>query len=448
MTRINNYPQTFRLVGDRTPSRLHLPLPQGTFNRAFLHAINWTGVVQDIDLRRAELPPEEKVMAQNPLTRKYLSFTIYNLLQMTTAGTISPEIAWTLFNMEWNGIKREPVCHESFAQRRAEFFSNLQAGLSLPKAPTDLLAFEFWARAGQAGLKQIERYFPWAGDMLFVRKNFRQLGEGIKDEYRKALWLEMRILEDQLGLGGLNKDIGRMILLKDGAYFFKKRRTIGLVISLKSPEPIESTIKAEMGHWMFELLSFREAWVEELMDRMNMSNFTAAVAEGLEINDPEKRSPMARTFIEGGAFLASRGVELEEKDASHPLYPADFPVSRLNTREPHEIAELFETMIRRRIVKAAVNKDILAIMMFPLYRKIGLYIALLSLEGNGKKEIANRVWALNLEEINDYYQNFRERALAALEARSSRGSDRIIYMANRALKHFNGPIGASAGPVI
>ncbi len=197
MTIKNIYPTNYRLPGEKSPWRMKLPVIEGTARRNIAHALTWHGIPRGIDSLIESLPQESEITALNPLGRKYLSFTVYSLKQMVAAGTVSPETAWTLFNMEWNGIGKEAICHENFDQRRGDFFNNLQLSLNNKNAPVNLTEFEFWARAGKAGLEQLERYEQWAKNLIFVRKGFKQLGDGIKAEYRKALWLEMRLAEDR-----------------------------------------------------------------------------------------------------------------------------------------------------------------------------------------------------------------------------------------------------------
>ena len=425
----NHYPLNFRLPGEKTPGRMKLPAIEGTARRCIVHALTWHGIPRWIDNEIAKLPSEKEILALNPLSRKYLAFSVYSLKQMVAAGTIKPETAWTLFGMEWTGVKQEPIFHKSFVQRRADFFSSLQASLDKKEAPPDLLEFEFWARAGKAGLEQFQRYFQWAEKLIFIRKGFRRLGEGIKEEYRKALWLEMRLGEDQLGSRGLNKDIGRMILLKDGAYFFKRRRTIGMTISLRSEEGLDSTIKAEMGHWLFELLAFKAPWVEELMDRMNMAGYTRKA-------NRKSFSPESRTWREGGYYLAARKVMLDDAEASYQTYPDEFPAERMKAKERHEVAELVERFIRFYVNQAVEKKLIAKSEAYNTYRKIGLYIALLKLEGKTKVEILKKVSELNTKEINRYARDWKQKAVPALEKALNHPSLHIRGMAAKALIHF------------
>ena len=429
MNSINIYPKNFRLPGEKSPWRMKLPVIEGTSRRCIVHALTWHGVPRSIDSLIESLPKESEIAAVNPLGRKYLAFTVYSLKQMVAAGTVSPETAWTLFNMEWNGVGKEAICHENFDQRRADFFSNLQLSLNNKNAPTNLTEFEFWARAGKAGLEQLERYGQWAQKLVFVRKGFKQLGEGIKEEYRKALWLEMRLAEDQLGIKGLNKDIGRMILLKDGAYFFKRRRTIGMTISLRSEEGIDSTIKAEMGHWLFELLAFKAPWVEELMDRMNMAGYTSRV-------NKKTFSPESRTWREGGFFLAALRVMLDDEEANYQVYPCAFPGARMKAKERHEVAELVEAFIRFYVNLAGKNRSIAKNEAFSLYKKIGLYIALLKLEGKSKAEILKKIVKMDTKEINRYARDWKQKAVPALEKALDHPSLHIRGMAAKALMHF------------
>jgi len=423
------YPKNFRLPGEKTPGRMNLPQIEGTARRCIVHALTWHGIPRAIDSLIESLPKESEITALNPLSRKYLAFSVYSLKQMVAAGTIKPETAWTLFNMEWNGIGQEAICHENFDQRRANFFSKLQLSLNNKNAPTILAEFEFWARAGKTGLEQLERYGQWAQKLIFVRKGFKQLGEGIKEEYRKALWLEMRLAEEQLGIRGLNKDIGRMILLKDGAYFFKRRRTIGTTVSLRSEEGLDSTIKAEMGHWLFELLAFKSPWAEELMDRMNMAGFTRGV-------NKRTFSPEFRTWREGGYYLAARKVMLDDAEASYQTYPDEFPAERMKAKERHEVAELVERFIRFHLNRAVKNKSIAKNEALGTYKKIGLYVALLKLEGKTKQDILKKVMEMNIKEINRYAREWKPKAVSALERSLSHPSLHIRGMAAKALIHF------------
>jgi hypothetical protein len=431
------YPQICRLPGEKTPARLHLPEVGGTARRVITQGITWSGVTERTESEIASLAEERQIMGQNPLSRKYLAFTVYTIKQMTATGTISPEIAWTLFNMEWNGIQNEPICHENFIQRRADFFSSLKLTVNNKKAPVDLLEFEFWARAGEAGQKQFQKYYKWAEKLIFVRRGFKQQGEGIQEEYRKALWLEMRMAEDQIGIRGLNKDLGRMILLKEGAYFFKKKRTIGTTISLRSKEGIDTTIKAEMGHWLLELLAFPAPWIEELADRMNiMFDSPKVFAKAFSKKKDEELPPQARVARNGGYFLAARMVQLEDPRSAYPTYPDEFPKQRIPPKERHEVAEMVECRIRQSLSRAVERGEVKKKEALRSYRQIGLYVCLLKLQGKNRDEILTKIDKLDVKAVQRYARDWKQIAVPALERRLNHPSLHQRGMAAKALIHF------------
>ncbi|MFH1347679.1 MAG: hypothetical protein ABIH22_03210, partial [Candidatus Margulisiibacteriota bacterium] len=266
--RFNPYPKQWRLPGDKTPSRQHLPAIKGAARRCIAQALTVGGISPAIDSKIDRLPSEGMLQALNPLRQNYLSFTAYSLKQMVAAGTVSAETAWTLFYGEWDKI--EEVEEGNFIGMRKAFVDKARAD---GNSGVDLQRFEFLARGGEAGLAQYERYQEWAGKLVFDEKSCKDMPEAVKEEYRKALWLEMRLIEGQVGIRGLNNDIGVFMCRNGGgayydSYNFEPHRVIEGSIDIynkgmteQTGEPIDATIKAEIGHWMFGLLALSYSWV-------------------------------------------------------------------------------------------------------------------------------------------------------------------------------------------
>lgn len=429
----NPYPTNYRLPGDKTLSRQHLPPIEGTVRKCIAHALTFHGIPQAIDRLIDNLPSEERLLKLDPIQRDCLSFTVYSIKQMAAAGTISAETAWSLFYGEWGKICNVARGNfrgerKAFVRRARKFIreDNFPKGLSLQE-------FEFYARAGEAGLAQYERYHRWAKNLAFDEYACKGMDETLRNEYRKALWLEMRIIEGQVGISGLNEDVGKFILSdieggydrEDGSAVKGSINVYKKSVSEQSGSSLDSTLKAEIGHWMFDPLEAKYGWAAELMDRMNLSGYTERVNHAFDGLAEEYLSPEEAVFKDGGFYLTSRGGlygpacgvrELEGLKEAYPSYPEEFPRGGIDVTEPHIVAENVERAIRKRIVKAVVNGEIISEDAYKTYRKMGLYIALLDLEGRSKEEIFEKINSFDLLKIDEYSDLHREKAASALRA--------------------------------
>ncbi len=96
------YLPTFcRNVGEKTPSRLHLKEIEGTYRRTVWQAITWNGISPNADFYARQLPKEEEFLALNPLSRKYLAFTV-NMISRWGRRSISRRILRRRY-FSWNG---------------------------------------------------------------------------------------------------------------------------------------------------------------------------------------------------------------------------------------------------------------------------------------------------------------------------------------------------------
>jgi len=446
----NPWPTKWRLPGHRIDTGRPI---EGTARRCIVHALTFHEIPRHIDTLICTLPSEKVLQRKNPIQRDYLSFTVYSLKQMVAAGTISADTAWSLFYGEWGKINN--VIKINFKNQRKALIRQVRKLIgedNLPKG-LSLQEFEFYARAGRAGLAQYERYGKWAKNIIFDRSTCKDMQKAVKSEYRKALWLEMRIIEGQVGMRGLNDDIGKFILSNtEGTYESIDNRSIKCSIDIYRKEiseqagsPIDTTIKAEIGHWMFDLLMFMSGWVAELMDRMNIAGYTEAINTAFSNLAGERDlSPEASAFKQGGFYLTSRdrvygrasGIQKsEDLSESYPTYPEEFPEGGKCFEEPHMVAEYIERLIRKRIVRGVENGQIRSEDAYKVYRKIGVYVALLGLEGKTKEKILEQIESFNLLEMNEYYNFFRKKTISAL--RESKNYDFSMMTKNaRALKNF------------
>jgi hypothetical protein len=422
--------------GSYFPTRYHLPGYRGEADlqsvygagrRNILHALTFHAVPRNLDdLVENCLPPEEELSVLNPLRRAYVSFTVYSLKQMVAAGTIGPETAWSLFHGEWGRIGQ--VESGNFRGMRDAFYrdshSRVQAGQPLP----DLRQFEFLARAGAAGLAKYERYAAWAQRLVFNTKDWPGMPEAVKEEYRRALWLEMRLIEDRVGCGIVKQAIEYFDYSRDDAQYHPAFN--GITAGVDFPRSwfdhqhvndIDGNIKikSEIGHWLFDGFCLSNNWAAELMDRMNMTDYTAAV--GREGND----SPEVRAFYQGGHYLSAG-------HRRYPTYPEEYP-GKPADQESHAVAERIERQIRINLSKAVRAGKMEQADIYRWYRKIGVYAILLDLEGKEQGEIEQRLDRLDLPEIEAYcaIRPILERSLL-----ETARPPETRYAIGRALKEF------------
>jgi hypothetical protein len=216
----------------------------------------------------------------------------------------------------------------------------------------------------------------------------------------------MRIVEDMVGLKGLNEDVGKFIV-GDGAYYHLDNRAIeGWVAATpwRGKEGVGSTLRAEIMHWLTALIAIPHPYIEESQDRTHMPGYTEGVEEAFKGRKNYQPTPEALTFKHGGYYLVSRGMRLNDPDACYPVYPAGFPEERISSDEPHEVAEYIEKRIRESVIAAHQQGKITADRVRETYRRTGIYVAILDLEGKSKKDILAKIDALDLKEIDEYFK--------------------------------------------
>jgi hypothetical protein len=412
------YPKRWKLPGDNR-QRTQARVLSGA-RAVIVHSLTYHGIPPRIDKLIDDLPSERRLKALPQPRRDYLSFTVYSLKQMVAAGTVSAETAWGLFNWSWNRIGE--VSDENFKGMREAFFrETLRHSNPVISEKPDLLRFEFYARAGEAGLAQYERYGEWATKLVFSSTT----PEHLKDEYRKALWLEMRIIEDRMGVSSLNEDVRQFVFDIRGEHNSDRNEVRGSISLFNESachplgRAIDATIKSEIGHWLldrFDILKLASNWASELKDRMNMAGYNKSVNQVFNLREDEQ-SPMQKTFMQGGFFLSSSGSPFQKCEKNgFPTYPDVWPGKDYALDESHVVAEYVEVKIRQRITRAVNEGNIKADLTYDTYKKVAMYVALLDLEGKTKDEILIKIEELNIEEINEYYQNYREKYLLAVKA--------------------------------
>ncbi|MFA5876483.1 MAG: hypothetical protein WC901_07390 [Candidatus Margulisiibacteriota bacterium] len=357
---------------------------------------------------------------------------------MVAAQSVSAEVAWTLFYGEWGRIPS--VDADNFGRIRGEFWERIRPQVQMPsmRDTTSLLQFEFFARAGEAGLAQFERYQAWSQQLVFDEKSCAGMPPAVRDEYCKTLWLEMRLIESFVGLVGLNQDFGKFVKSsEDGrspSYDNADNRAIYCSIDIFSPTlgkqkggSIDSAIKAETGHWMFARFadSKIDSWTMELMDRMNCAGLTPRAMLPFvgpsSAKDFSPLSPETLTFVLGGYYLAG-GVRLKKAEADVQVYPRHAPANKNYLQQQfgrfefmHENAESVERMIRDCILLAESQGRIETREAYPIYRRVGLYVSLLVLEGKNTEKIISKLQNFDIHEINNYFENYQSRRNIAMQ---------------------------------
>ncbi|MFA5839964.1 MAG: hypothetical protein WC890_04835 [Candidatus Margulisiibacteriota bacterium] len=420
---VKPYSQATRLLGDRTSQKIRLNKINGSARRTIAQALTYHGIPQKIyQLILEKLPSEKQLRATTSTQQQYLSFTVYSLKNMLAAGTISAETAWTMFEGEWNHL--DQVEEGNFAGMRRTFWQQARStmGDSAQTVGRSLLEFEFYARAGQAGLAQFERYGQWAEALLFDQETCRDMYVDVKDEYRKALWIEMRMIEGQVGIQGMNEDV-RMFRYVEA--YDPEENAVGAKIDVFNGgnaigAPVDIGIKAEIGHWMFAMFRDDHREISELMDRMNNAAYTARVADELnQLLCGVGLSPSieTRAFLIGGGYCSALNEKSSDKEAYFPVFPARHPLkieagkaNVLRTEiEDHSAAEYIDQEIRHGLVGAVEVGKIEAKEIYAMYRKTGLYVALLDMEGETMDEILAKIRNINPKEIDSYCDNWKDK---------------------------------------
>src|SRR3989339_11103 len=377
-----------------------------------VHALTYYGLPPQIDEKIEQLPPGTVLRNLGPAKQEFLSFSVYSLKQMTAGRTISPQTAWSLFNLSYHQLPSVTsdsfaVCQEAFIRQAAE-----AAGLTV-NGP-DLLEIEFWLRAGEDGLSQFEQFHQWSEQLVMKR-----VPDHLKDSYRKALWLEMRIIEAQAGLGKMNDDI-KVFTLSDEGQYFGSTNEVRSAITLFNPaissqfaDAIDSSIKAEVGHWYFDCFCVLTNFMSEVADRTNIAGYTPDIALSTYMAK-EEMSPMMRAFREGGYYLTSSRQPF-------PSFPEQFftqTAANIEGRslfyvEKHIIAEYLEWRLRQLLAAKKIKSDD----VYSTYRQFTLYINILYLENLGNKNLEEIIRAafqeINPAIVKQYCQEWRERTIAA-----------------------------------
>lgn len=372
--------------------------------------------------------------------KDYISFTVYRIKQMLSANIIRPETAWTLLHWDWSRMSENAISTDDWVTMRLAFMqevrntigdTELTRGLSLSQ-------FDFYARTGEAEKAQgyhYDQYKKFAQSLIFEDRTMLHTHEAIREEYRQALWLEMEWVKKQTGLEQINLYPRVFQLSYDRAAFNAETLTIIGSIDIfrkailnQAGYSVDSNFKAEIGHWLFDIFDLSYNWVSELMDRMNLTGYRAQ-------ENAQKAAPEMLIFAGGGYFLSSRSRPL-------PSQFEDFPQEKIKDTEEHIVAERVDCLIRQRLVKACQDpaSGVNQTTMFACYRKIGLYIAVLNLEGKSQEEILDKIEKLDMQEINDYYVNYKNKALPIFTEKLGDKSIKVRAFAARAI----GQIGSSA----
>ncbi|MBN2057684.1 MAG: hypothetical protein JW782_02690 [Candidatus Saganbacteria bacterium] len=438
----SRWPTYYRLPGDKTPSRAHLPAIKGVARSSIVHALTFHALPFQVDRVIDGLPATEQLDSLPELGKQYLSFSVYALKQMVAAGAISANTAWNIFSHDL--VRASLVDEGNYSETRRDFlreaFNLSVRGDGLADiSDNGLLLFEFLARAGQAGLAQFNKFSDWSQQLVFDEETCRDLSEPVRDEYRKALWLEMRLIERQIGLPAFNADLEKFSLGSPGG-LYKDNSITGSVDIFKVYDlnynaeaglPVDSIIKAEIGHWMFGRLGLKEfdfpggfpgRLISELMHRMHHAAYTPRIARLMETLPQDQLPPEALTFL-SGQFLSEIMTPPSVWQDFFPVYPISFPAkladffSQMRTHPDRgnilgvvEIgAEYLDSIIRFRLVRALRQGEINCRQLYPLYRRLGVYVAMLHLGGKLDIEIVDRIGDLDQADISRYFALARAR---------------------------------------
>lgn len=383
---IGRLPQRYRLPGNinANPSLRRLA---GPLQESIAGHLCYYGIPRNIDanlerLQQTHLPkPDDLVASRN------LSLFVYGIKQMMHARTIVPDQAWSLF---FSGPDSSgSFSDERFLEVKNGFLGDLRnektansaflqdiAAARLSDNADDSTLFEFWARTGAAGLSRYAAYAGWREALQVSTASIKDpeeisdLSEAHADEYAKALWLEMRLIEHAFGYRtGADKNIFVISGLNCNSL-----RSLYADIDLRGR--LDFVLKAEIGHWMMG--------PSELADRSNVLGFSEAtddfVGIYLKTGMLENLPPVARTFIEGGYYHSS--LDLRENfgtETEYPLFPQAYPretvpIDEYGMQEPHEKAEYTESMIRKHILGKAIAGEIPPDRIHQSYREMVIYL--------------------------------------------------------------------------
>jgi HEAT repeat protein len=414
---LNPYPARWQLPGDLTPAHQKLHPINGKVQRSIVHALTYHEIPPAVDHFINQLPPEERLLSLDHTRRDYLSFTVLSLSEMVAVGTISAQTAWSLFYWQWGLIDK--VTKDNFDTLRSDFwlrtYSDIRdeiGGAQMAGLRTsffdngcggvDLLRFEFLARAGWAGLRRFEHYSSWRDKVVFSENGYRnwQMGAAVVDEYKKAAWLKMRQTEARVGIEGLNEEIRAIQLNTQGGFYLALENAAVFTVDLFNQFAsgiLGSSLTSEFGHWVFSSLAFHHSWVMEMMDRMNYFTERGIL---LSLESPVVAlPPETRVFMEGVISINKNGPQYQ----TYPNKP------KVGGDGEHEIAEQLENMIRKRILQIVPPEK-----RHEYYQKVKMYLVLLDLERRSEESIKEKIELFDLGEIDDYYSNYRVRAIRSL----------------------------------
>lgn len=463
------YPNFVSLPGDL---RGTLPSILGTVRRNIAFDLCWHELLpakgaplyrpsnrnfQQIDFVLERLPSEERLQGLNDVERDYLSYTVYGLKQMLASKAINANDAWDLFYSEWDKLDQGKITEESFDNVRESFLQDvfvreikstnaflyrlfidlscsqtftpelgelrdcLETALSgaslrevsIPSGKS-LLLFELCLRAGvKVGLSQYEEYAEWSNSLEFQGERCSDMNEARRDERRKALWIEMRLIEERTGLSNFNSDVKFFVDSKKGQFvggtdFFALNHPNKVVATVNLFEwegPIDAILRAEIGHWLFAAfrLSSGPVPASEAADRFNIV-FSPRVEEAFRIEDERFRSPEGNVIRTGGYFMSSGG-------ARFPSFPAEFPTVDKNPKDMNHIGA--ERMVDLALTKLR-DEDLLGRGFYSTFRRVGDYVSILGLDHHYHTAIDERLLELDLEIVDAYYESCRERVVGAL----------------------------------
>lgn len=386
-------------------------------------ALTRHGLPKEPDRRIESLPADVDLKFDKPLKRDYLSFLVYSLKQMVSAGTVSPDTAWDILLKQTDALitlKDKRFREEDFFEMRRGMLNYVKEkeAAVLAKGLRDIssmweedpIAVEFYIRAGKTGLNRYHDFITWMASFS-VLSGCSSVSFPVRWQYRIAVWLEMRLVEESFGMRGPKYDIGGLIPERKGQFNPGDRDCFGCSIeglvdiykhniSPQSGMAVDSTILAEVGHWMGHPLYEKYTWIAELMDRMTMSRYTERVNGSFD-RRAEVLTPEQLSWLTGGFFLSSVGEGFPVYPAEFPAdyYPENFPFGNF---EKHDVAEYVERLLRKRIIKAVKEGHICPDQAFQFYKKTALYIAFNA--EMPKKWLFDAVRTLDIDQIQAAYE--------------------------------------------
>lgn len=397
------WPVKYRIPGDLTRLDGRIDI-SGPIRRTIIHDLFFHQIPNESDKIIDKLPPEESFQQLNPIQQHFLSFTLYSLKQMISAFTIDSTFGYALFFDVLEHIKK--VTEQNLGNFRRSLVQKVRDNIQETDLTKDksLLEFEFWARTDT--VLEIDKFNSWAQNLIFEQ----EMPYIIKEEYGKALWIEMRKIEKYYGSKSLNLDIRyfSLDLNNEGGRYVRGINALSGEINLfkhvlfpESGGPIDAALRAEIGHWYFSSL-FPSPEITEFPDRSYIQGFTPA------ISDPLNNSPEAKVFRLGSYRVLQNPF---------PSFPHQFlpcfhsargfdPSTAMKDMTHSKMEQLVYIAIRNLLLKIPIEQH------YDLYRKLAFYIILLEKEG---PFIEYNIQSLDIDKLNEYYEKRNKKILSFLE---------------------------------